>query len=212
MNKKKLFIYLHMVCATMPLSRQLWTIGLSFTPSASSLHAETSIDTDVVISGPEHGLQKHSFRNMGEFDLKINYDPDSLSFDAYMLKDRRNNPDDERYLSFPGGCRIRLSDISCLCHFSFRSPHTHSLTKLSLFGSGMKCGELSFSDGIMDDGCGIFSLSMGNCAADVSEQPRTTESFSLNSGLADIVRSLNRGFVRMKGFNGFFQPAEALNS
>jgi len=173
-TKRRLIICFRVLYAAMSLRRQLWAIGLSFNPTASSIHTDESIDLDVVISGMESNVQRHSFRNLAAFNFNVQYDHTALNFHSYGLKSHKVTDNTKGVtLKLPGDVAIPLSNISCMWDFNFRSSADLGLVKLSFFGSELESDSLSFSKTVPDkDQDGIFSASWGYGAADI---PRSSE-------------------------------------
>lgn len=182
MNRKKVVICFRVTCATASLKHQLWAIGLSFSPSASSIHTTDSVDLDVVVSGMDSNVQMYAFRNLAAYDFKIYYDPAALNFSSYML--RGHLLKDNRCLSLPGGGKIKLSEFSRVWDFNFRSTDALNLARISFFGSGLKSDSLSFSNTILHEDQGeYFSASWGYGGSGVSKTSGTGAMLLFGSGL-----------------------------
>jgi len=185
-RRKKVVICFRIICAATSLKRRLWAIGLSFSPSASSIHAADSVDLDVVISGMDSSVQMHAFRNLAAYSFKIYYDPAALNFDSYMLRGQEHLLKDDRRLSLPGGGKIELSEFSRVWDFNFRSPDALNLARLSFFGNQLKSNSLSFSNTILDkEQGGFFSAKWGDGGSGVSKNSGTGAMLLLNGGLPE---------------------------
>lgn len=173
-TKKRIIICFRILYAATSLRRQLWAIGLTFNPVASSIHTDESVDLDVVISGLESSVQRHSFKDLAAFKFSIQYDHTALNFHSYALRSGPGNKITDNtkgvMLNLPGGTAIPLSNLSCVWDFNFRSCVNPGLVKLSFFGSELKSDSLSFSNTSPDkDQDGVFSASWGYGADDIPE-------------------------------------------
>ncbi len=206
---KKLVIFFRVVCVTAFLKDQIESIGLSFSPSASSTRPCHSADADVIVSGLESGVQTHCFRNMAAFDFSVHYDHKGLNFESCRQGTRpvyiNRNEADDRKLFFPGGSMISLSRLSCIWDFSFRSADELGLAKLSFFGVGLRKNDLVFSNRVSEDGLSSsLSVSLENGAAEASEACGQAGVWVLKSGLS---RRLNHGFPQIPQMTRIFQSA-----
>ncbi|QTA90855.1 hypothetical protein [Desulfonema magnum] len=208
-SPKKLVIFFRVVCVTAFLKEQIKSIGLSFSPSASSIHPNHSVDVDMIISGLENGVQTHCFGNMAGFDFSIDYDHKGLNFEGCRQGTRpvyiNRNEADERKLFFPGGSVIRLSRLSSIWDFSFRSADELGLATVSFFGVGLGKNDLLFSNGISEDGMSSsLSVTLENGTAEASESYGQAGVWLLKSGLA---RRLNHGFPQIPQMTRILQSA-----
>lgn len=193
--KKRILICLCFAHTAVSLNHEALSVGLTFSPSDSSLNTCDSADVDIIVSGPGRGVRMYSFRNIAAFEFNVRYEPERLSYSKYLSEDEHllypESPRDIRDKRQPP---IDISELSCLWELGRPLPSdTFALATVSIIGTGPENSRPSvFSIRLRGDSENVLSVCMGEGYADAPDRSESVRMFLMGCGMLGLARLKRR--------------------
>ncbi len=197
--QRKIAVYCCVICTAFFLSAPAWAVYLSFTPSDSTIQPGNSVSVDIFVSGLETD-------NLAAFDFDVNFNPEILTFDSYVLGNGLGSIDIGDAENFGLGS-LSSGVINIAVFSNFRTidaqPETFRLATLTFTGIHDGSSSLLFSDAVFGNEENISMSGDVNASSLIrvetqanniveiyrSVEPGRTESVAQSAGVNPLVIS-----------------------
>jgi len=189
--KKRILICLCFANTAVSLNNEALAVGLTFSPSGSSMNMGDSTDLDVIVSGLGRGVRMSSFRNIAAFEFNVRYDPENLLYGKYLSEDEHIfYPEYPRSIRGKRQQQTDISDHSCLWELGRpRHSDAFALATVSIMGSGTENSRPSvFSIKLRGDSGNVLSVCMGEGYADTPDRSESVRMFLMGCGMLGLAR------------------------